>query len=334
MRCFLLIILCLFFAVVPASAQKRQSGTIRGVITDSSSGAALESATISVFEVRDSTLLSYSLSDRTGNFQIRNIPVQILYKAIISYNGYRTVARLFRLDSVQRELKFDTLKLAKSYTELEEVIVTAEKPPVIFKKDTIEFNAGSFNTKTNAVVEDLLKQLPGVEVDKDGNITINGKAVSKVTVDGKEFFGNDPLMATRNLPKDIVDKIQVTDNKSKEAIFNKTTDGTEDKAINITLKKDKKSGWFGRASAGYGSKQRYEASANVNYFKGKNQLSFIGNVNNTNRINSGGRNNNNRGGGNNGPGITESGSAGLNFSTEAGKNFRLNGSYFYNESKT
>ncbi|MHA4843175.1 outer membrane beta-barrel protein [Flavitalea antarctica] len=323
----------MFFAVVSASAQKRPSGTIRGVITDSSSGTALESATISVFEVKDSTLLNYSLSDRAGNFQIRNIPLQILYKAIISYNGYRTVARLFRLDSVQRELTFDTLKLAKSYTELEEVIVTAEKPPVIFKKDTIEFNAGSFNTKTNAVVEDLLKQLPGVEVDKDGNITINGKAVSKITVDGKEFFGNDPLMATRNLPKDIVDKIQVTDNKSKEAIFNKTTDGTEDKAINITLKKDKKSGWFGRASAGYGSKQRYEAAASVNYFKGKNQLSFIGNVNNTNRVNSGGRNNN-RGNSGGGPGITESGSAGLNFSTEPGKKFRLNGSYFYNESST
>jgi hypothetical protein len=327
MRCLFLISLIFLIAVYSASAQRRPAGVIRGAVTDSTSGIALESATISVFEVKDSTLLNYTLSDMSGKFQLRSVPVQILYKIIISYNGYRTVAKLFRLDSMQRELKFDTFRLAKSYIELDEVIVTAEKPPVIFKKDTIEFNAGSFNTKTNAVVEDLLKQLPGIEVDKDGNITINGKAVSKITVDGKEFFGNDPLMATRNLPKDIVDKIQVTDNKTKEAIFNKTTDGTEDKAINITLKKDKKSGWFGRASGGYGSKQRYEATANVNYFNGKNQLSFIGNMNNTNRVNSGGRNNN-RGNGNNGPGITESGSAGLNFSTEAGKKIKLNGSYF------
>jgi hypothetical protein len=334
MRFLILIISFLLVAVYAASAQKRTAGVIRGIVTDSTSGTSLESATISVFEVKDSTLLNYTLSDKVGSFQLRNVPVHIMYKIIISYNGYRTFAKLFRLDSLQREMKFDTFRLVKSYTELEEVIVTAEKPPVIFKKDTIEFNAGSFNTKTNAVVEDLLKQLPGIEVDKDGNVTINGKAVSKITVDGKEFFGNDPLMATKNLPKDIVDKIQVTDNKSKEAIFNKTTDGTEDKAINITLKKDKKSGWFGRASAGYGSKQRYEAAASVNYFEGKNQLSFIGNVNNTNRVNSGGRNNNNRGGGNNGPGITESGSAGINFSTEAGKKLKLNGSYFYNESST
>ncbi|HTE25276.1 outer membrane beta-barrel protein [Flavitalea sp.] len=334
MRCLILISLIFLVAEYSASAQRRQAGVIRGIVTDSTSGTALESATISVFEIKDSSLLNYTLSDKAGNFQLKNVPIQINFKVIISYNGYRTVAKTFKLDSVQKELKFDTIKLGKSYTELDEVIVTAEKPPIIFKKDTIEFNAGSFNTKTNAVVEDLLKQLPGVEVDKDGNITVNGKTVSKITVDGKEFFGNDPLMATKNLPKDIVDKIQVTDNKTKEAIFNKTTDGTEDKAINITLKKDKKSGWFGRATAGYGSKERYDAAANVNYFKGKNQLSFIGNVNNTNRMNSGGRNNNNRGGGNNGPGITESGSAGLNFSTEAGKKFRLNGSYFYNESST
>jgi hypothetical protein len=337
MRHLILISLIFLIAAYSVSAQKRQAGVIRGTITDSTSGTVLESATISVFEIKDSSLLEYTLSDKSGNFQLKNVPLLINFKVIVSYNGYRTIAKIFKLDSVRKELKLDTFKLGKSYTELDEVIVTAEKPPVIFKKDTIEFNAGSFNTKTNAVVEDLLKQLPGVDVDKDGNITINGKAVSKITVDGKEFFGNDPLLATKNLPKDIVDKIQVTDNKSKEAIFNKTTDGTEDKAINITLKKDKKSGWFGRATAGYGSKERYDAAANVNYFKGKNHLSFIGNANNTNRMNSGGRNNNNnnnRGGSNNGPGITESGSAGLNFSTEVGKKFKLNGSYFYNESST
>jgi hypothetical protein len=212
--------------------------------------------------------------------------------------------------------------------------VIAEKPPIIIRNDTVEFNAGSFKTAPNSVVEDLLKQLPGMEVDKDGNITVNGKKVTKITVDGKDFFAGDPKIATRNLPKDIVDKIQVADNRTKEAIFNNTSDGNEDKAINITLKKDKKKGMFGRVTAGYGSSERYEGGGNLNYFNKGRQISLIANANNTNRQNfSGGDVNvsNARSSfGNNGGGITRSGSGGINFSEEFGKKLHINGSYFYN----
>jgi hypothetical protein len=326
----------LIFVLVLASAglyaQRPATMIISGKVTDSIS-VPLESATVSLYDLQDSALHNYTLTDNKGSFRFRSVPVAKRMNLVISYHGYKTVVKsLFR--DAGGELKLDTFKLEKSYTELDEVVVTAEKPPVVFKKDTIEFNAGSFRTKTNAVVEDLLKQLPGVEVDKEGNITVNGKAVSKITVDGKEFFGGDPLIATKNLPKDIVDKIQVSDNKSKEAIFNKTTDGTEDKAINITLKKDRNKGWFGRATAGYGSDERYEAGASINYFNRKNQMNFIGSMNNTNRMNFGNGGGRNNPGGGNGRGITESASAGMNFSTSSGEKLRLNGSYFYNRSQS
>jgi hypothetical protein len=199
----------------------------------------------------------------------------------------------------------------------------------------VEFNAGSFKTPMNGVVEDLLKQLPGVEVDGDGNITINGKKVSKITVDGKDFFGSDFKITSKNLPKDIIDKVQVVDNKSREAQFNKTSDGTEDKAINLTLKKGKNKGVFGRASAGYGSDSRYEAAANLNYFSSLQQISFIGFANNTNRSNAaggdGGINKGVSSFGRSGSGITETKAGGVNFSHEFSKKLRLTTSYFFTD---
>jgi hypothetical protein len=173
-----------------------------------------------------------------------------------------------------------------------------------------------------------------VEVDKDGNIIMNGKKVSKIMLDGKEFFGGDPRIALKNLPKDIIDKIQVMDNKSREARFNKTTTGNEDFAINLTLKKEIRRGWFGKASAGYGTDNRYEAASSINYFDGATHINFIGNANNTNRGGSSGDDFNISSGrsslGGGGSGNTESKAAGLNFSNRVGKSLKLNGSYFYN----
>ncbi|MET0244922.1 MAG: TonB-dependent receptor [Flavitalea sp.] len=324
MRLILFILFLCSFSPVKLLAQKKVTRAYTGLVRDSSGNAALESATISAIDLKDSSLVSYTLSDAKGRFELRSLPTELNLLITVSFHGYRTYARKIILSSKSADPFFDTVTLAKDYAELDEVIVVAEKPPVLFKKDTVEFNASSFKTKPDAVVEDLLKQLPGVDVDKDGNITVNGKPVTKITVDGRDFFSGDLKIASKNLPKDIVDKIQVSDNKSKEAIFNNTTTGNEDKTINITLKKDKKKGWFGRVSAGYGTNGRYEAGGNLNRFKGKNQVSVVGNVNNINRQGAGGR-----GGG--GSGITESGSAGINFGTETKGKLKLNGSYFYNE---
>ncbi len=326
--------LCLLLVVSCLQAQRIQYGSIKGTVIDSASRQPLEAATVSVFSGSDSSLINYCLTNRKGEFLVKDIPVSTTCWYMISYNGLKTVVQNFKIPGVEKELSVGAIPLGKLYASLEEVTVRGQKPPVMIKRDTVEFNAPSFKTAPNAVVEDILKQLPGVEIDKDGNITINGKKVSKITIDGKDFFGGDFKIASKNLPTDIIDKIQVVDNKSREALFNKSTDGNEDKAINLTLKKDRRKGWFGRMTAGYGSDKRYESGGNVNFFNGSTQVNIISTANNTNKANFSGSdfNINNaqssfQGGGS---GITDSKAAGINFSNDINKQIKLTGSYFYN----
>ncbi|ACU61548.1 outer membrane beta-barrel protein [Chitinophaga pinensis] len=165
---------------------------------------------------------------------------------------------------------------------LKEVVVES-RPPVRMKGDTVEYNASQFKTKENAVVEDLLKKLPGVKVDQGGNITAQGETVGKILVDGKEFFGNDPAIATKNLPADMVDKIQVLDKMSDQEEFTGIDDGNKTKTINIVTKKDRKKGYFGNLSAGIGPDGKYEGGVNVNSFSGEQQFSVLFKANNVNK---------------------------------------------------
>ncbi len=236
---------------------------------------------------------------------------------------------------------------------LDEVKVVQEVAPVTLRNDTIEYNAGSFKTKPNAVVEDLLKRLPGVQVDKDGKIKANGEEVKKVLVDGKQFFGNDPKVATKNLPADVVDKVQVFDKKSDQSQFTGIDDGNSEKTINLTVKPEKKNGVFGKAAVGAGSEGRYQGNFNVNKFKGERQFSAIGMANNTNKqgfsffdiLNfTGGLGGPGDKGGiviskdalpmsgfsNGNSGLTTTWAGGLNFNDTYNKKVEVNGSYFYN----
>lgn len=330
--CFLLLI------STCVQAQRTRYGTIKGTVIDSLSRRSLESSSVALYLVKDSSLVNYALTTRKGEFTIDDVPVNTPCTLIISNRGYETFARAISLAPDAKVLVLDTIILIKSFNELKAVTVTALRPPVSVKPDTLEFNVSSFKTLPNAMIEDLLKQLPGVDVDKDGNITINGKKVSKLMVDGREFFGGDPRIALKNLPKDIIDKLQVVDNKSREARFNKTSDGNEDLAINLTLRKEARKGWFGRVNAGYGTNDRYEGGGMVNFFNGSKQFNIIGNANNTNRGSiSGGdfnistsRSTLDGGGG----GLTRAASGGLNFSDNIGQQIKLTGSYFYNNSHT
>ena len=175
--------------------------------------------------------------------------------------------------SVDTSIKTKTLK---------EVVVES-RPPVRMKGDTVEYNAAQFKTRENAVVEDLLKKLPGVKVDQGGNITAQGETVGKILVDGKEFFGNDPAIASKNLPADMVDKIQVLDKMSDQEEFTGIDDGNKTKTINIVTKKDRKKGYFGNLSAGLGPDGKYEAGVNVNSFSGEQQFSVLFKANNVNK---------------------------------------------------
>jgi hypothetical protein len=170
------------------------------------------------------------------------------------------------------------------------VTVTARRPPVVINGDSVEFNSENFKTAPNAVVEDLLKKMPGMEVDKAGGITVNGKKVTKVFVNGKEFFTGDPVMATKNLPADAVDKIQVYDRKSDQAMFTGIDDGSEETAINLKLKKDRNKSTFGKLNGGAGTPSVFDLQGNVNVINNDEQLSAIGGANNTNRQNFSNRN--------------------------------------------
>jgi hypothetical protein len=281
MRPAILVFVLLSFTI--AVSAQTGPGTITGSIADSASRKALAFATVTVFKAKDTSIVTYRLSDPEGVFRVGGLPLDIPLRMIVTFSGYQAFRKEFTLTASASHLKIDTVTLGTTSQQLDEVIVVAERPPVSMKNDTIEFNATAFKTLPNALVEDLLKKLPGVQVDADGNISVNGKAVNRILVDGKTFFGNDPKMATRNLPANIIDKVQVTDDKEELARNGDDNINNVGKVVNITLKKGVKKGWFGKVYAGAGTDERYEAGGIANIFRDTLQVSVLGYANNLNR---------------------------------------------------
>lgn len=273
-----LLFCCLFFATGLLAQQK---GVLKGRVYDSTAQQGVNGATITLLDKKDSSLVSFTMADNAGNFELRNLP-DGEFRLMISHVNYHNHNSFFSIDEKARLKDMGTVRLYDLTQTLAEVIVTNEAPPITMINDTIQYNAGSFKVQPNANVEQLLKKLPGVKVDKDGTIRAQGEKVNRVMVDGKEFFGTDPKMATRNLPADAVDKVQVYDRQSEQASLTGFEDGNYEKTINLKLKKDKKKGVFGKLMAGAGTNDRYEARGNVNAFKGARQMSVIGMGNNTN----------------------------------------------------
>ncbi len=333
MRLSALLIAVLLFSVCTLQAQRTKYGVVNGTVLDSASRQPVEAATISVFLLQDSSLVNYVLTNRKGQFQVKDIPLGKTCHLLVTCNGLKSYTQPFIITEDKSDTTLPPIRLGKAVKELEEVMVIGMRPPMVIKKDTIEFNAGAFKTMPNAVLEDLVKQLPGVDIDKDGNLTMNGRKIEKITIDGKDFFGNDPQMALKNLPRSIIDKIQVADNKTRQAQFNKTTTGDENKVLNLTLKKDQNQGWFGRVYGGYGSEDRYEAGGNMNMFNTEKQISIIASANNTNRSSAGmgsfGISNAQSSLGGGGSGFTDNKTGGLNFSNVFSKKLTIASSYFY-----
>jgi len=261
-----------------ASAQKF---TLKGKVIDSL-GSTLPSATVMLMNPKDSSLVNFGVSDTGGNFEIRNVSKGV-YQIRISFVGFGVYQKLVNVDqSTGTIVDLGQLKLQSESQLLDDITVTGTKAPVTVKRDTIEFNAGSFKTKANANVEDLLKKLPGVEVETDGTIRAQGEQVQRVTVDGREFFGRDPKLATRNLPADAVEKVQIFDKKSDQAAFTGIDDGSKEKTVNLELKEEKRNAAFGNLMAGAGDDNRRQAKANINRFTKGKQISFLGMANNIN----------------------------------------------------
>ncbi len=263
-----------------ALAQKNINGIIRGKLVDSVGKQSLAEATVSVLDKKDSSAVSFTVANTKGAFEIKDLE-EGDYRLLVTFQGYQNISKNFSISRDKQLVDFGTLYMDRSSTLLQEVVV--ELAPITIKKDTVEFNANAFKTRPNATAEDLLKKLPGVQVEKDGTIKAQGEQVQKVYVDGKEFFGNDPKLATKNLTADMVESVQVYDDMSDQAKFTKIDDGSRSKTINIKLKKDKKNGYFGKASLGAGTEGRYDGNLSFNRFKGSRQVSIIGAANNVNK---------------------------------------------------
>jgi outer membrane receptor protein involved in Fe transport len=335
-----------------------QKFSVTGQVMDTLS-SPLPSSTVMLLSGKDSTLVNFGITDLKGVFELKNINAGE-YFIKITFVGYAPFIKRIETPAGGSILDMGKIKMEPLTKKLEEVVIRAEKAPVTVKKDTIEFDAGSFKVKANATVEDLLKKLPGVEVETDGTVRAQGEQVQKVTVDGREFFGRDPKLATRNLPADAVDKVQVFDKKSDQALFTGIEDGQREKTINLELKEDKRNGAFGTLMAGAGTNDRFQARASINKFSKGKQLSFLGMGNNINeqgfsiddymnftggsqQMMSGGgggrvqitMNANNQSGmplnfGGRQSGIMTNYAGGVNFNRDINKNTQLNSSYFYN----
>jgi hypothetical protein len=270
-----------FVLFISTSLMAQRNGSVRGTAFDTLSKQAVPNATVTILEKKDSSLVSFTMTDNAGKFEITGL-ANGEYRLLVTHVNYHNSNNLFAITDNAKNVELGNLVMRDAVKTLAEAVVRNEAPPVTMIDDTVQYNAGSFKTAPNASVEQLLKKLPGVKVEKDGTIKAQGEKVSRVLVDGKEFFGNDPKIATKNLPADAVDKVQVYDKQSDQAQLTGFEDGNYEKTINLKLKKDKKKGLFGKLNAGAGTRDRYEGKFNMNSFKGARQLSAIAMANNSN----------------------------------------------------
>ena len=321
-KCLLMLLMILFSPMAFA----QQSGVnVTGSVVEQGSDTPIEQATVRLLNVKDSAMVRGVVSARNGSFTLKNVK-KGSYLLHITFIGYDPLYQPLQITGKKNPVNVGKLELSDGAIELGEAVVIGKAPEITVRNDTVEYNADSYKVTEGSVLEDLLKKMPGVEVDSEGKITVNGKEVKKVMVDGKEFFSDDPKVASKNLPAKMIDKLQVLDKKSDMAQMTGFDDGEEETVINLTVKPGMKQGWFGNAYGGYGSKDRYEGNAMVNRFVNNDQITFMGGANNTNNMGfsdlastmfsgmggGGGR----RGGFGAGSGITSSGNAGLNFSKE------------------
>lgn len=318
---------CLFVLLSVFSFSQSKQFVISGTLTSEEDGV-LEAATIHLERIKDSTLVTYTISDKNGAFVLEDKTGEAELNLFVSYVGYSSFKK--KIDLTKGSIDLGKITLETDTNALDEIIITSIAP-VTIKKDTLEFNASSFKTSKNANLEALLKKLPGLEVDADGKITVNGKDVDKVLVNGKPFFGNDPTIATRNLTKEIIKKIQITDTKTKAQAFAGEEGSRVNKTINFTIRDEDNKGKFGKVAAGVGTDNRYEFSGMLNSFKKDKRLSVLVGGNNINSPGFGSLQTLNRtlGGGN---GITTSKNAGVNFSDSVGEKIEVSSDYFYSES--
>ena len=280
MRFIILFWAFLIFFALGASAQNGYS--VKGTIGDSVEKVKLVTSAVTILQAKDSILVKFGYTKADGSFMLDGLPGG-KYILMVAYPDYADYVEQFSLNSANSFHDFGNINMEPKSRLLQEVIVKGTLQMTI-KGDTTEFNAKAFVIQPNAKVEDLLKQLPGITVDKDGKITAEGQTVNKVLVDGEEFFGDDPTLVTRNIRADMVDKIQLYDKKSDQATFTGVDDGKTEKTINVKLRADRNKGIFGKVQAGDGPGGIYQGEALFNAFQNKSKFSVFGTIGNNGKV--------------------------------------------------
>ena len=318
----------LFFLLFTTIVQAQHS--IQSTVLDSNNNLTIEMATVRLLRANDSSLVQGTQTNVKGDFILNKIKSgsYILKISTIGYNDYNKNIIVDKKDIILR-----SILLSENVKLLQEVEVKGTAAQMVVKGDTMEYNATAFKTQENAVVEDLLKRLPGVEISSEGKITVNGQEVKKIRVDGKKFFGNDVEMTTKNLPAEMIDKIQVLEQKSDMALLTGFEDGDTERIINLTLKPNRKKGMFGTFTGGAGvdtnEDVRYDSNMFLNIMRGESQTAFTGGANNINASRSSrGR----FGSGSPSGGITETQNLGVNNNTEVNAKLKIGGDASFNHS--
>lgn len=304
-RFLTLLILCMCSFVAMA-----QKVTVSGVVMDGSLNEPMTGASVVLLQPKDSAQSAGISTDLEGRFKLPAVKAGN-YIMRISYMGFQTYYRNIVLLKNNKSINLGTITLQENSKMMKEAEVTARVAQVEMKADTFVFNADAYRMPEGSMLEELVKKLPGAEIDDEGNIKINGKSVSKIMVDGKEYFQNDTKMALKNLPSKLIKKLKSYDKKSDYSRITGIDDGEEETVLDLSVKKGMKDGWVGNFDAAYGTEDRYSGKANVNRFMDNSYLSVIGSRNNVNDF--GGR----WGGG--GSGITTSTMGGATFAWENGK---------------
>ncbi|MDR0768573.1 MAG: outer membrane beta-barrel protein [Dysgonamonadaceae bacterium] len=323
------------FGALPVFSQQNlsMSGTL---VDQSNNGEPVAAASIELLMLKDSAYVAGTTSDRNGIFTLKNLsPNNYILK--VSFIGYMPVFKNISLTGNRLSSDLGRIEMTVNDILLAEAIIEGKSPEIIVKNDTMEYDASSYKMPENAMVEDLLKKLPGVEVDKDGGITVNGKEVKKFKIDGKDFFSDDPQVTSKNLPAEIVDKLQVIDEKSDMARMTGFDDGEESTIINLTIRSGMKKGMIGNALAGLGadvnidSDLRYQGAAFVNSMQDETRYTLILGRNNNNNMGAADMGANRFGGmrmrRGGGGGVATSDMLMMNMNKEFSPTFNLNGDF-------
>lgn len=309
-------ILLMAISAISAFAQSGSGrATVTGTVLDGGDKSPVMQATVQILSLKDSTMVKGNVSDLDGNFALSVRPGKYLLK--ISYIGYTTFFRQIEMTRNKPRLNVGNIELQADAIMLGEAVVVAQAPEVTAAEDTLVYNSSAYRVPEGSALEELVKKLPGAEVDENGKITINGKEIKKIMIDGKEFFADDPNIAMKNLPVNIIDKVRAYDKQSDLARATGIDDGEEETVLDLSVKPGMNKGWFGNADLAAGTEDRYSGKIMLNRFWGDNQFTVIGSMNNVNDQGYPGGGGGFRWGGQNG--LTAIKMGGFNFSTTSEK---------------